>query len=162
MKTGVAIALAIGVPATIGIVAWAVLANRIVDKVDDFGKPGGGGGSCSNVKLTQAMMRRTVSRLPDLVASAGINADSRYMDLARIMFKDMVPSCSWDDSMVARVCDNTGRCFDWQDMVARASGRSIVEISNDPEFQAWLGPLMGSSQQGGFGAMLYAAQGSVS
>jgi hypothetical protein len=33
MKTGVAIALAIGVPATIGIVAWAIMANKIIDNV---------------------------------------------------------------------------------------------------------------------------------
>lgn len=37
MKTGVAIALAIGIPATIGIVAWAIMANKIVDA--GTGKP---------------------------------------------------------------------------------------------------------------------------
>lgn len=35
MKTGTALLLAIGVPATVGVVAWALLANKIVDKVDD-------------------------------------------------------------------------------------------------------------------------------
>lgn len=33
MKTGTAIALVIGVPATIGIIAWVVMANKITDKV---------------------------------------------------------------------------------------------------------------------------------
>lgn len=36
MKTGTAIALAVGVPVTIGVIAWALLANKIVDRVPDF------------------------------------------------------------------------------------------------------------------------------
>lgn len=160
MKTGTAIALAIGVPAVVGLVIWGITANRIIDKIDDV-KPGGGAGGCSDIRLSQAVMQRTVARMPQIVANGGFTAASPYMALARAIFRDAVPSCSWDNGMVATVTDNTGRSFEWQDMVARAGNRSIAEVANDPEFQAWLGPLMGSDSSAGFGALLYAGQQAV-
>lgn len=140
MKTGTAIALTVGVIGVTGLVIWGITANRIIDIADrgGGGGTGGGGGSCANLKLSSAQIARTNSRMPGLIANAGIGPNSPAFDLMQLAFMDLAPQCSWSTTTVATISDGSGHSFSWQTLVDLTRGKTLQQAANDPQFNAWL------------------------
>lgn len=131
MKTGTAIALAIGVPATIGIIAWAVLANRIVDMAD---KPLGGTSPLlpPSVSILEQNGQRAIAignrrALYDFVATQVANGTIKGTSNAGFVAEQMRAALPGADTAVGVVLTETGDDDEWSDVYAGLSQMTVYE-----------------------------------
>lgn len=163
MKTGAAIALAIGLPLTAGVIAWAFLANKIVDKVPTRPTGGGGGGSggggggggsgddCGTLTANDPGVRdRAMQAMQDI--STGDtpfgprpgDPDGRQdfqIDSAEFvgwLFSRLWPTCSFGPSTTATLVNDRGMRMEWSDIYRRLVGRSLATGAVDEVFAVWM------------------------
>lgn len=93
MKTGTAVALAIGVPATIGVIAWAVMANKIVDKsvsmTPDLKNPGSVAPKVTSEGVVVDNLRQTYLWAQHRASALGFTGDSPADDVLRALLADI-------------------------------------------------------------------------
>lgn len=130
MKTGVAIALAIGVPVTIGVIAWAALANRVVD-IADKNVTGGGGKDCGELRVDATAVSRLQAAAEDATnGMSGLATSDSALQLAVWVFSSAWPSCPFGDaSTTATFVRADGSRITWSQIKASIEGLTIADVA---------------------------------